>query len=549
MKHLRTMAAPFVVAAPTGARIRTRLRLDSGDDTVLREVGGYLGSLAGADLAARCRLGSGPKHAGRAARKKALTARSSSRWAGTITRLSADQWERGHSNLTAEGAGLRAAVRVIESRLAAPVGAKAGRVRGYATPSERAQKQRRLQVLQVRLRAVEGRLVGGRVSVVRGGARLARARHHLGAAGLSTEEWSSLWRAARLFLRADGEADKAWGNETIRVHPEDAWLEIRLPTPLAHLSNTPGRAPTYRLSCSVTFNHRADEWAAQAATGAVAYDISHDPVKARWYLDASWTTTRASSPSLAAVQAQPTLGVDLNADHLACWVIDSAGNPVGAPLSIPLSFTGAASRRDGRLRAAITTLIDHARANDCASVTIEDLGFTDARQVGRETMGRGRRGKRFRRTVAAIPTAKLKARLLSMAHNRGIAVIAVDPAYTSRWGGQHWQGALQQQTPTSTAVSRHLAAAVVIGRRGHGHRARRRPEKTGADRRICTGEPSARPCTTPVTSRNPDSCKDPPLRHQTRNTDRPDQDRWGNQAPQHRSGAPVNRTSAAVDTR
>ena len=71
------------------------------------------------------------------------------------------------------------------------------------------------------------------------------------------------------------------------------------------------------------------------------------------------------------------------------------------------------------------------------AVAIEDLGFADARATGRETMGRSRRGKRFRSTVAGIPTARLRARLVAMAAEHNIAIVAVDPAYTSKWGAQH----------------------------------------------------------------------------------------------------------------
>ena len=102
---------------------------------------------------------------------------------------------------------------------------------------------------------------------------------------------------------------------------------------------------------------------------------------------------------------------------------------------------------------------------------VEDLGFDDGRVIGRETMGRGQRGKRFRRDVASIPTAKFKTRLVAMASRMGIAVIAVDPAYTSKWGEEHWK------KPLSTGkreVSPHEAAAIVIGRRGLRLRARRR---------------------------------------------------------------------------
>ena len=102
---------------------------------------------------------------------------------------------------------------------------------------------------------------------------------------------------------------------------------------------------------------------------------------------------------------------------------------------------------------------------------VENLGFDDAHAIGRETMGRGQRGKRFRRDAAGIPTAKFKGRLVAMASRMGIAVIAVDPAYTSRWGEEHWKKPLSTE---KREVSRHEAAAIVIGRCSLRLRARRR---------------------------------------------------------------------------
>jgi hypothetical protein len=126
----------------------------------------------------------------------------------------------------------------------------------------------------------------------------------------------------------------------------------------------------------------------------------------------------------------------------------------------------AASRRDGRVRAAITALLNHAQVNNCTTVVIENLDFADARATGRDTMGSGKRGKRFRRIVAGIPTARFRTRLTSMATRRGIAIIGVDAAYTSMWGNQRWAKPLQQQT--SEPVTRHHGAATAIGRRGLG---------------------------------------------------------------------------------
>jgi hypothetical protein len=58
------------------------------------------------------------------------------------------------------------------------------------------------------------------------------------------------------------------------------------------------------------------------------------------------------------------------------------------------------------VRAAITGLVDHAQQAGCAAVVVENLDFADARATGRETLGRGRRAKRLRRTVAGIPTRR-----------------------------------------------------------------------------------------------------------------------------------------------
>jgi hypothetical protein len=311
--NMRSFAAPFVVAGPAGARIRTRLRVNAADEQVLRWVGAHLGRLAGQDLAVRCRLGRGDDE--RAGRKRALTAAASSRWAGAITRTSGDQWQRAHANLLDTRAGLRRAIRRLRSRLAVGVGQRQGRIRGYATQAERFSKQRRLQHLEAWLAEVETRIAQGRMSVCRGGRRVAKLRHTVGSddrtPALTVAEWRSRWQAERLFLTADGEASKRWGNETIRVHPDEGWLELRLPTPLARLSNTPGRAATYRLACPVVFQHRADDWAAQAAAGAVRYDLYLDPTRGatgRWYLDASWRLRAVEPPTLEELRQDRALG-------------------------------------------------------------------------------------------------------------------------------------------------------------------------------------------------------------------------------------------------
>jgi len=544
MSGLRPLAALFVAAAPAGVRVRTRLRVSAQDEAVLRAAGRHLGSLAGRDLAARCaegRLDAKGRAASRARRKRAMTAESSSRWAGAITRTSEDQYRLAVQNLRADRATLQVRIRRIQARLLVPAGGKAGRARGYATPAERHAKIVRVDALRARLARVDRRLEAGTVPVVRGGKALLRKRGNLAAAGLTEERWRREWESARLFLTADGEKDKAWGNETIRWNPGAGWLEIKLPGPLARLANQPhGR---YRLSCPVGFSYRGGEVAAQAATGAIRYDISHDPVQGRWYIDASWKAVPAPAPSLDQLRAAPVLAVDLNAGHLAAWAVTPDANPAGPPITIPAGLAGLpASQRSGRLRAAISSLTRLARQRGCAAIVIEDLDFADAREQGREHDGnrpaRGRRGRGFRRLVAGIPTGKFRDRLAQMAANAGIPVIAVDPAYTSQWGREHWLTPLQEQASPIPA-SGHHAAAVVIGRRALGHRARRRAGVTGGDQRIsrrgaAPGAPMARQTTR--NSRPRQATRQP---HPRRKTATAARTRPPDEAAQDRPGPPA----------
>jgi hypothetical protein len=73
--------------------------------------------------------------------------------------------------------------------------------------------------------------------------------------------------------------------------------------------------------------------------------------------------------------------------------------------------------------------------------------------------------------ISGIPTGKLKARLVSMATELGLAVVAVDPAYTTRWGAQHWH---KPMAAPSRTITGHDAASIAIGRRALGHPIRRR---------------------------------------------------------------------------
>ncbi|MGW5431655.1 IS200/IS605 family accessory protein TnpB-related protein [Streptomyces sp. NPDC004059] len=447
--------------------IRDRLKhLSPKDEEVLRLAGEHLGRLASLDLAARCRDGLEHTADTWAARKRDLTAESSSRWAGSITKATHDQWALSRRCQLAHIQSLEAGVRTLMHRLSQPIGAK-GTKRvpgGYRSKQEWFAKSRRLHVLQHRLNTARDEREAGTVHVVRGGRRLLNTRHNLEAAQLTEAQWRGRWEAERWFLAADGESGKRFGNETIRVTP-DGEVSIKLPAPLADLANS--RHGRYVLAARVHFAHRGQEWADRVvANRAVAYRIHYDVQRGRWYLTASWQRPVVKTMPLEAARAAGMVGVDTNADHFAVWRLDVHGNPVGEPKRFHYDLTGSAPHRDAQLRHAISRLLHWAKSAGVIAIAIEDLDFTQEKT--REKHGRK---KRFRQLISGIPTGKLKARLVSMAAEQDLAIVAVDPAYTSMWGDQHWRKPLTSKTRKTT---RHDAASIAIGRRALGHPIRRR---------------------------------------------------------------------------
>ncbi|MFD7771445.1 IS200/IS605 family accessory protein TnpB-related protein [Streptomyces sp. NPDC059787] len=467
MADLRPIAAPFVALGPSGVAVRTRLKeLTAEDEKVLRLVGAHLGSLAAKDLKARCVDGLEHSTESWAARKRNLTAQSSSRWAGSITKATHDQWALARRGQAAHAQSLEAGITTIRHRLSLPVGQKGTKRApgGYRCAHEWFNKTRRLQVLEDRLHRVRADREAGRVHVVRGGKRLLGTRHHLDKAELAEAEWRERWEAGRWFLKADGESGKRFGNETIRITPEGE-VSIKLPAPLAGLANA--RHGRYVLAAQVRFPHRGQEWADRVeANRAVAYRIHYDTRRGRWYVDASWQIPPARTIPLKAALAVGVIGVDTNADHLAAWRLDTHGNPTGRPRRFLYDLSGNTQHRDAQVRHALTRLLHWAKTCGVKAIAVEDLDFQAEKT--REKHGRK---CRFRQLISGMPTGRLRARLTSMADATDIAIIAVDPAYTSKWGAQHWQ---KPTTGPTRKTTRHDAASIAIGRRAQGHPIRRR---------------------------------------------------------------------------
>ena len=219
--------------------------------------------------------------------------------------------------------------------------------------------------------------------------------------------------------------------------PTQGCWKSRCPRALASYTNADGRRRNrFRLERPLRFVHLSEEWEHRARSNvALTYELSYRfPVRNRaggWYLKCSWSLAAVERPSLYSLRQHNTLAVDLNSDHLACWVIDPQGNPVGEPFGIEIlrdtdNKRYTTGQKDADIRSAIQQLLEKADLFVCASISIENLNFAKNRKIGKTSH---KTSKRFRRIVCGMPTAKFRDRLVAMAYNRDrpIWVIAVDP--------------------------------------------------------------------------------------------------------------------------
>jgi hypothetical protein len=489
-------------------RIRTRIQATEQDRMVLETLGIYFSSIAGKDLAQRCKNASNHIKDDWADRKRSITKDCSSRWAGYITKKNNDAWNTARRNQLRHLTDLEKAIETIQSKLALPVHSSSERktlkeketeqakkdkrnprklLFGYRTQHEHAMKRQRLNHLKSERDQLKRDINESVVHITRGGKKLLKNRLYLEDAGIDNATWRTKWQANRLSFGANGESGTIYGNSTIRVAP-DGTVEIDVPEQFCYLANNTKRGTTrYQLDAKAIFSYRHEEWLSQVTTRrAIAYEIVFG-ANSRIYLDASFTPKSTQSvPTLTELlknQKLRILSVDLNYGFVAPAIIDRSGNMVDHLDHIPFVVDGlSASRRDGHLRQTIIEILNLADSYKCRMIVMENLGFDEMRSIGREKQ---KSSPWFRRVVCGMPTAKFRDRMIAMASRRGIAVVGVPAAYSSIWGNQYWRDAISSP---KHKVSGHTAAAVVIGRRSLGQRARRKiqasPGVTAPDQRI-----------------------------------------------------------------
>jgi IS605 OrfB family transposase len=204
------------------------------------------------------------------------------------------------------------------------------------------------------------------------------------------------------------------------------------------------------------------------------------------------------------------------------------------PRTFGYDLFGGADRRDAQLRHALTRLLHWATNTGITAIAVEDLDFTDS--TTREKHGHRRR---FCQIISGMPTAKLRARLLAMATQTGISVIAVDPP-TRKWGAQHWHKPLPAHHTQTTG---HHAASVAIARRALGHPIRPRVAPPPPHQSDVAGHRSTQ---AQSGAREREITRHPRPGPQTRSTCPPGAKNARHHTTQHRSGPPTGQNSVSL---
>ncbi len=327
-------------------------------------------------------------------------------------------------------------------------------------------KRRRLANLRFRLAGLDADVAAGRVRLCFGSKRLWRKQYELHANGYgSHEEWLVDWRESRSdeFFVLGSRDETAGCQLCVATIAEDGSLNLRVRMPDA-LAEQHGK---YLLIQNVRFDygheqvlaalqsnfeytrcrHEHGEKAARSMElgQAISYRFKRDGRGWRVFV-----TTRMMDVPVVTDRRRGTIGVDLNADHLAVAETDASGNCLNA-WRVPLVTYGKSTHQAGALIGdAVAGVVEYAR-DAGKPIVIEKLDFRQ-----KKAALEGQSGK-YSRMLSSFSYGKVKAYFLSRGYRQGVEVHQVNPAFSSVIGRVKFM--------ERYGLSVHQAAALVLARR------------------------------------------------------------------------------------
>ena len=313
------------------------------------------------------------------------------------------------------------------------------------------QKKRRLANLGHRLVGLEADIAEGLVRLCFGSRRLWRKQHHLEANGYgSHEEWLSEWRDARSdeFFVLGSRDETAGCQLCVTSVADDGRLTLRLRMPDC-LANQHGK---YLVMEGVRFAYRRQhgEKAARATElgQAISYRFKRDGKGWRVFV-----STRMMDVPVVTDRKRGTIGVDLNADHLAVAETNGSGNYVNA-WQVPLVTYGKSTHQaEALIGDAVAGVVQYA-CEVGKPIVIEKLDFRQKKAV---LEGQSRK---YSRMLSSFSYGKIKAYFISRGYRQGVEVHQVNPAFSSVVGRVKFM--------ERYGLTVHQAAALVLARRSLG---------------------------------------------------------------------------------
>ena len=328
------------------------------------------------------------------------------------------------------------------------------------------QKKRRLANLRNQLVGLEADIAASRVRLCFGSRRLWRKRDHLEANGYgSHQDWLNDWRDARSdeFFVLGSRDETAGCQLCVATVADDGTLSLRLRLPdcLANQHSKylviPGVRFAYghkqvlaALGSNADYAAYRPEYGEQEARAtelgqAISYRFKRDGKGWRVFV-----STEPMDVPVVTDMRRGSIGVDLNADHLAVAETDASGNCINAWRVLLVTYGKSQRQAEALIGDAVATVVQYAREVG-KPIVIEKLDFRQKKAV---LEGESRR---YSRMLSSFSYGKVKAYFISRGYRQGVEVHQVNPAYSSVIGRVKFM--------ERYGLTVHQAAALVLARR------------------------------------------------------------------------------------
>ena len=317
------------------------------------------------------------------------------------------------------------------------------------TPEQRAkrankihQKQRRLAILEQKKAAMLADQKAGKIRLCFGSKKLFHAQFDLAANEYANHaKWRQDWKASRASeFMLIGSKDETAGNQSCQLKTNAAGqfsLKLRLPNAIGKTLDLPVTLPhgEDRITEALTLNQ------------ALTYRFVRDTDGWRVFI----STDIVESAKITSRYAG-TVGVDINADHLAIAELDRHGNIIDTQRIQLCTYGKTKTQAMAIVGDACKLVIERAQRTG-KPIALENLDFA------KKKAGLEGQEARYARMLSSFSYSKIVQTLKARAFDAGIEVMAVNPACTSIIG--------RHKFVRRYGISNHQAAAASIGRRAN----------------------------------------------------------------------------------